>query len=160
MYFKDHTYYNYYVNKPLEMIINIGWLSYEHFYEMGDTEPEFIEKLTEIIISDDIYDYKFNRIRCNAPCNLCRECIEIPYINKKRNALMDMPLGHSELLIPSQVNNQYYASPGLILHYIRDHYYKPPQEYIDSVMALDLTQPFNAQDCFDFVRESNQVKLR
>ena len=155
MYFKDHTYYNYKLNKPLEMIVNIGWLSSEHFYEMGDTEPKFIEKLTEIIISNDIYNYKFNKIRCNAPCNLCRECIELPYINKRRNVLMDMPLGHSELLIPSQVNNQYYASPGLILHYIRDHYYKPPQEYIDSVMALDLTQPFNAQDCFDLLKKQN-----
>ena len=155
MYFKDHTYYNYYVNKPLEMIINIGWLSYEHFYEMGETEPEFIEKLTEIIINDYFYDYKFNRIRCNSSCKLCKESILQPYVDKKRNALMDMPLGFCELLIPSQVNNQYYASPGLILHYIRDHYYKPPQEYIDSVMALDLTQPFNAQDCFDLLKKQN-----
>ena len=155
MYFKDHTYYNYYVNKPLEMIINIGWLSNEHFYEMGETEPEFIEKLTEIIINDYFYDYKFNRIRCNSSCKLCKESILQPYVDKKRNALMDMPLGFCELLIPSQVNNQYYASPGLILHYIRDHYYKPPQEYIDSVMALDLTQPFNAQDCFDLLKTQN-----
>lgn len=150
MYFKNHTHYSYNLNKPLKMIVNIGWLSSEHSYEMGDTEPEFIEKLTEIISNDDIYDYTFNRIRCNTPCNLCKESILQPYINKKRNLPARIPLGYCELLIPSQVTNQYYASPDLILHYIRDHYYKPPQEYIDSVMALDLTRPFNAQDCFEY----------
>ena len=88
MYFKDHTHYSYNLNKPLKMIVNIGWLSSEHSYEMGDTEPEFIEKLTEIISNDDIYDYTFNRIRCNTPCNLCKESILQPYINKKRNLIL------------------------------------------------------------------------
>ena len=49
----------------------------------------------------------------------------------------------------------YFYEPDSYRSLALEHYYKPPQEYIDSVMALDLTQPFNAQDCFDLLKKQN-----
>lgn len=149
MFFKDHSIYNHYVEKPIYQILNIGWLSSQHSYSSGKVKPYLIKKLKEILLSKNISDYKFNRIRCNSPCQICGKCVELAFYDPNKQQTTNILLGFCEILIPSLHNGIFYASPALIFHYIQEHDYKPPQAYIDAVLALDLTQSFNAQDYFD-----------
>lgn len=149
MYFKDNSNYNYYVKKPIYQILNVGWLSGQHSYTSGEVKPYVIKKLKEILFSKNVSDYKFNRIRCNSPCEICGKCVELDFYDHNKQLKTNFLLGFCEILIPLVHNDIYYASPALIFHYIQEHNYKPPQEFIDSILALDLTQPFNAQDFFD-----------
>lgn len=44
-------------------------------------------------------------------------------------------LGSAEIRVPSRLG-VVYAAPDMIYHYIKDHDYVPPQEFIDAVLEL------------------------
>ncbi|MEN1410142.1 hypothetical protein, partial [Pseudomonas aeruginosa] len=60
----------------------------------------------------------------------------------------DVGLGFSEIWIPGVEKGAYFASPSLILHYIEEHDYCPPQMYSEAVMAVDLEVGYKAQEVY------------
>ena len=46
-------------------------------------------------------------------------------------------LNHHELWV-DRPGGGHYVAPSLIAHYVRDHGYAPPAEYVDAVMALEV----------------------
>ncbi len=147
--FDDLSSYSYYLDGEINAIKNIGWICYGKPYSIGDAPSAFKNKLKTIFISASTYKYTFNIIRGNSPCELCHEKIYL------YNGLRDIPLGFCEILIPSLIKGEFYASPSLIVHYIKEHNYLPPQEYIDSVMQVDLNKSFNAEECFKMLKKEN-----
>lgn len=144
--FDDLSLYSYYLKNQTPFIYNVGWVSPDKYYTQGNVPTTFIEKLVSIFNSTGNIKFTFNEVRGNEPCCICNTQVET--IDKGRL----IPLGYCELLIPSIDKGFYYASPSLIIHYIKEHHYQPPEKYIDSVLALDLNQPFNAQECFDLLK--------
>jgi hypothetical protein len=72
--------------------------------------------------------------------NLRKKDLELSNKNEK------FILGSSEIWIPEyKAEGHYFATFGLIIHYIKDHGYKLPQEFIDSVLILDINLCFNGQ---------------
>jgi hypothetical protein len=54
-------------------------------------------------------------------------------------------LGVKNLLVPA--GDVIYAAPSLIIHYIEHHGYKPPDEFLAALAALDPTGDGYRADC-------------
>jgi hypothetical protein len=142
-YYSDLSSYKYYMLYEIPEIRNVGWLDRENEFATGTVEPDFIEKLKRLIFASDEGPCKIlvNELRGSYACPIC-EKKDLELSNKNEKFI----LGSSEIWIPEyKAEGHYFATFGLIIHYIKDHGYKPPQEFIDSVLILDINLCFNGQ---------------
>jgi len=112
MYYNDLSKYTYGNRRTkYDNHVNIGWLDDKNDYSTGifPEKIELLKKLKTIRPS--------NGTKGSHTCQICG----------KR-------LGSSEYIIKG--DNIYYHTPDSISHYIIEHDYKPPQEFIDAVMKL------------------------
>lgn len=147
MYFKDDTFYTYFLPEGcfLHEVKNVGWIDREHPYSKGGSDSKFIEKLKAIILTENEKTcFSVNKVRGLHKCNLCNDKV----ITITDGAKIGY-LGMSEIWIPSIHHNECYASPSLIFHYITSHAYRPPDDFIASVLNLNLSEGFCAQTIYD-----------
>lgn len=143
MFIEDRSAYHYRVPFDLPLVQTVGWLDCEHEYTRGTVKDEFIQKLWQIIETrTESFDLHANIIRGIHPCNFCGRDIF-----RKRNDGKRTMLGMSELWVPFGVN--WFAAPSLIVHYVEEHSYLPPVEYIDAVMNVDFRAIVSAQMAFE-----------
>lgn len=112
-------------NIKLHNVINIGWLGEAGSFPQGDVSEEFLMNLWEYY-------------RC--PVFSTRKI----YQNEKLDGYWkfftavfngrEIGLGNSEVRVLDKEREVIYASPNLIIHYILNHNYRPPQEYIKAVI--------------------------
>lgn len=93
----------------------IGWLEGNHPYLRGPVPEEFLAALKRHVAS------AYQPVLFLGPhrCTLCSDD--------------EGPFGIRNLLIPTPT--LLYVSPELVLHYVEDHGYKPPDEFIAAVLA-------------------------
>jgi hypothetical protein len=140
MHYPDLSPYCYNLNQPLLTVLNVGWLNRDHPYNEGTPIPEFTEKMISIFLSRGPFNAEIGLMRSGShECEICGE-MEILV----RQGLVQRPLGISQIWIPGRAG-RLYASPSMLIHYVQEHRYLPPQEYIDSVLAVDLSLPFRAE---------------
>jgi hypothetical protein len=103
-----------YFHVECEALLAVGWLSTETRYAMGDSEPAFFARLVQFAGSpwQPMVFAGFHA------CELCQ---------------FQRPLGTANIFVPHR--GSIYVAPELIVHYIAAHRYKPPQVFIDAVMA-------------------------
>lgn len=109
----------------VENVINIGWLGEDEDFPKGEVSNEFLMNLWEY--------YK-------CPIYKTRKI----YNNQKLDGYWkffiatsgerDMHLGRAEIRVVDQKRNVVYASPDLIIHYVINHKYLPPKEFIQAVI--------------------------
>ena len=123
MYFEDLTPYSYNLPKALSDVLNIGWLASDHDYTMGSVSQDFMSKLTLLIV-----ELKTNLARGYHECDFCRTDARetIPFQGST------IYLGSAEIWVPSVDGTVIYAAPSLIYHYISDHNYCPPLDFIEA----------------------------
>ena len=133
-YFEDSTEYQY-ENREKDGSVNIGWLDINHSYATGEVTTEFIDKLW-IYLS-----FPINIYRGFHSCELCKKSTNdsVPTVFYKGE---QREVGFHEIRVFSH-NKKVYAAPTLIFHYIVEHQYKPPDEFIDAV--LDGPEPGSAE---------------
>ncbi|MDE7252660.1 MAG: hypothetical protein K2O32_06940 [Acetatifactor sp.] len=123
MYFKDLTKYEY--HGDLEDSLNIGWLENGHLFNQGSVSEKFMDKLWGYL------RYPVRIFRGFHTCDLCEKpntgVPVVEYKGQKRK------VGYYEMRVWGKDGNVY-AAPSLIFHYILQHGYQPPQEFIDAVM--------------------------
>lgn len=125
MYFKDLTTYKY---MDKEEALNIGWLKKGHFFKTGEVPEEFIEKLWRYL------RYPIQVCRGFHMCDFCKNTkTGMPTVTFKGET---RKVGYYEIRVYGQ-DEKLYAAPSLIIHYILQHHYKPPQEFIDAVIYSD-----------------------
>lgn len=107
MHYKDLTLYDYRTRWPDSL--NIGWLENGDNFPTGNFSER--EKVIELLSSMERY-------------NLCKGFHVCDFCGEDR--------GNGELHV--SYKGQRYQAPAMIIHYIRDHNYKPPQEFIDAVL--------------------------
>lgn len=118
--YKDLTYYSFH---HFENALNIGWINETAPYTKGKVTEIFLEKLKEYII------HPFNSIRGYRKCDLCNcNSFKVCVSNQEIN------LGYSEIRVISQNGKQRFAAPDMIYHYITDHNYLPPFQFIEAVI--------------------------
>jgi hypothetical protein len=143
MYFEDLTKYCFYLKKPVETVKNVGWLDVEKSFNKGEVDPNFLAKLSAIILGSENIDVHVNRVRSADSCALS-DCD----VKEIKCGSRSEYLGASEIWIPSVIDGEFFAAPSLVYHYVAAHNYLPPQEFIISVMNFNLDKPFNAQTLY------------
>lgn len=114
-YYKDLSLCGYFDHAPyfhgFKKLYAIGWLDEGKPYNKGKVSKEFIEKLKEL--------YKNPHMR-------------IYYCGWHNCFICNKHMGDDQLFIPGK--NKIYVCPKSVDHYIEEHNYCPPKEFIDAVM--------------------------
>ena len=130
-YYRDLSEYCY--NRfPMDGSLNVGWLDNIHPFKKGDVSEQFLDRLWGYLhfpmnvcrgfhICEICNTYEAFSAQCGAPSiTYCDERLEV---------------GYHEIRVFSENLNNIYAAPTLIFHYITEHKYLPPREFIDAVMT-------------------------
>ena len=104
--------------RPAYTRLNIGWLEAGKPYSTGSVPAVFVAKLKAV------QEVQWMNVCLGLhECDLCPE--------------EGAPEGNGEVRIPGEAGIAY-AAPFLITHYITAHGYRPPQVFIDAVLAVDV----------------------
>ena len=113
--------------------VNIGWLGEGQPFPTGETSSEFKERLLEFCF----YDHAFNKTRGNHSCELPECPIEAGIMGKTPAPLkrgeQTAWFGSHEIRVVG--SSRVYAAPTMIYHYVTDHNYLPPEEFIQAVLT-------------------------
>lgn len=135
MYFEDLTSYEY-VKIP-EKSFNVGWLDDKHEFTKGEPPLGFVEKLEQ---------YKHHTAMLTKGFHMCQFCSDD--VPKKSYSSNEIRVVSSE--------GKLYASPTMIIHYVKEHNYLPPQEFIDAVM----NGPYPGSPEYLTMRNANLIILK
>ena len=106
MYFKDLEK----IKEHTRTLVKIGWLDIDQPFNRGILPDGFIDKLKSV-----------RTCKHQKGSHVCPFCE-----NSKSSSSIRIRIGDYD----------YYDSPQMIIHYVEEHSYLPPQEYIDEVMKL------------------------
>ncbi|MBP2161597.1 MULTISPECIES: hypothetical protein [Asticcacaulis] len=135
MFFPELAAYNYYSTRPFPSVKAVGWLDNNHPFAIGVVPINTFEKLRSAMVGNEKVNIHVNPIRGIHPCNLCEA-------DDFDNS--ELRIGSTEIWIPDG-HGGFYASPSMIIHYITEHQYLPPSEFLNAVQEFDLHCEFNAQ---------------
>jgi len=139
MYFNDLSPYSYFLKRPLETVVNVGWLD--------ATQPFYVAPVAEGVLRK-LADICRSRAPVLAHVNKLRSVVACPICGRDRFDAVDpagkLLVGMTELWIPNPKGG-YFAAPSLVVHHIAEHGYSPPQSFQDAISAFDLTLPYDAQ---------------
>lgn len=121
------TYYSdlspYVYSKVETSTVNVGWLDSSHPFPTGKVTDEFLARLW---------------LYCAKPVHPAKGFHECPFCvpplvpieaTRGKETLL---LGAAEIRVLG--SNKKYAAPNLVYHYIVEHEYLPPEEFIQAVM--------------------------
>ena len=109
--------------------VNMGWLDFAHNYPQGIVTEDFIERLW-IFCRRQVMTMRGFHI-CEF-CDMPRD--KVPMAQRGDEVLN---LGFAEIRVSSR-GGRVYAAPNLIYHYVVEHHYRPPEEFIQAVMESPL----------------------
>lgn len=136
MYFPDSSNYSYAINRPLADVLTIGWLDKSHEFPRSKPDLACMEKLKRLHLRESV-----NPMRGYHYCHFCD--IENVWVQPEEKRKV---LGMSEIWVPDFTRNVIYAAPSLIIHYCEAHSYSPPSEFIEAVMAFDLSSSWSGEE--------------
>lgn len=115
-------------------LVAIGYLDHSHPFQTGTTSKEFIERLELFCSYPMIMTFGVDW------CRICNPSDEpISFVKAKLSSGREIQLfGEYYLRIPSPDGTKIYATSDFILHYVTEHQYLPPQEFIDAIMNAPL----------------------
>jgi len=125
-YFPDLSPYSYVARTASEHERNVGWLDAQHPFTTGDVPDIVLSKISALC------RIPVNQTRGYHFCELCPQHKEPYTIERDGNKLT---LGSAEIRVRGSGGIEY-ACPNLIYHYIKDHRYAPPQEFLHAVLSL------------------------
>ncbi|MFF7633100.1 hypothetical protein ACFZB9_08105 [Kitasatospora sp. NPDC008050] len=115
---------------------NIGWLDAKEPWPAGSVPAAFAEKLQAVLAVQAV-----NECLGHHDCDLCPDDPPADRQTWRRPGHLRACSGTGEIRVPAQPGGSAFAAPRLIGHYVLDHGYRPPQEFIDAVLAFDLDCP-------------------
>lgn len=141
MYCEDLTAYRFHLPFAVDEVQCVGWLDKMHEFNIGIPPKQFVEKLIHLtLLKTETFDIHVNVVRGVHPCNLCaKQDIRLSAVG-----LRSRMLGMSELWIPRA--GGWYAAPSMIVHYVVEHQYLPPPDFVNSVFALDPMSHYVAEE--------------
>jgi hypothetical protein len=146
----------------IQEVLAVGWLDNEHVFPTGKVTPELITKLKEILVHCNNYPcyVSVHVMKGEDKCPICSRRVafmvddgstldcrdEIIEISESERSEEIEILGCREIWIPN-INKEknYFATLDLIYHFIIDHQYLPPQDFIESILAFDIKSDFIAE---------------
>ena len=129
-YFVDLSEYSYLEKFADRKCLNVGWLSGDVKFSKGNIAPELIDKLK--LLSKNLEHIT----RGHHYCEFCEPPIFSPRgENFVCTLVKDAPNGNGEIWLDSEDGTRYIA-PALLVHYIEEHNYLPPKEFLDALSKL------------------------
>ena len=125
MYFRDLEPYGYDVPEPLKDVVAIGWLSKDNQFPRGETTAEFLSALERLLST--------HRVNQSRGFHVCEFCAKSPLTHRTQPGRTIM-LGSAEIWLPSLEQAVVYAAPDLIVHYVTEHRYFPPNDFIRAAL--------------------------
>ncbi|QIY69204.1 hypothetical protein HEP84_08370 [Streptomyces sp. RLB1-33] len=105
-------------------LLNVGWLAEGHEFWRGDVPEGFVEALLDLA-KDTVNVYRGMHF-----CDFCPTFQEA----RKNVRFRDVFIGSGEVHVRGG-QGRVYAAPALVVHYVADHGYQPPREFVDAVLA-------------------------
>ena len=103
---------------------NVGWLNSGHAFETGEPTEELLDRLWSYC------NVSVAQTRGIHQCEFCPDK-DVHRAERKGDKLL---LGTSEIRVFAGLG-AIYTAPTLIYHYVKDHGYKPPESFIQALMA-------------------------
>lgn len=125
-YFPDLSPYIYRKQGAIHRTLNVGWLDAAEPYARGDVPSEFIDRLWQFCT------FVLMPTRGYHICNFCKKRQLGPLVVTYENRALR--LGTAEIRVIGR-KGILYASPNLIFHYVTEHNYRPPEEYVRAVLT-------------------------
>lgn len=141
---------------------NIGWLSKSEPFQEGKISNSLIFKLKEMMFLDikNIEDKKNGTFKESKAIWIHQEYVRgTPYkcqfceqaeIRLSPDGLSCYTgtstklLGGNQISIPSLEKGEFYVFPTLLYHYIVEHNYQPPQEFLEAIEAFNLNKSYDS----------------
>ena len=106
---------------------NIGWIEATAPFSKGAVSDTFIRRLWQFCKVPLVQTRGFH------VCDICNMPTEVaPRVEFEGEILK---LGSAEMRVFG-TGELIYAAPNLIFHYVKDHSYKPPEAFVDAVLAV------------------------
>ena len=123
-YFIDLTTYTYGATEGSEAsTLNVGWLSGSASFLTASPDPQFVSRLWRFC------KVSIGQTRGLHECEICRS----REANTAKRDDEQLLLGSAEIRVLSE-QGQIFAAPNLIYHYVVDHNYAPPQEFVRAIL--------------------------
>ena len=146
MYYRDLSVYRYNEELTSDSVRNVGWLSQSHGYAQGDVPEAFVERLWIFCRSSVLPYMGFHQ------CPFCEK--DMGFLSQRGDETM--ALGSAEVWALGR-NGMLYAAPNLIYHYITEHHYRPPEEFIQAIMEGPLPPEPYTDEYFEFGAAPNNL---
>lgn len=125
MYYPDFTPYRD-IEKKAPNVLNIGWLETPHPFPRKKASEELLDALFEKCL------HTVNQTRGFHDCHFC----DLPAtsgVEVLRNG-KSIWLGSAEIRVKAK-DGRIYAAPNLIYHYVLEHDYDPPREFVEALFS-------------------------
>ncbi len=116
-FFADLTPHTYTLDSTEKGVFNVGWLGKGHNFPTGKTSVDFRNALVTLCK---------NRIGLHRGFHTCHLCLV-----KSRDDWGQ--IGNGQIRI-QDANGNWYVAPTMIQHYVIEHDYLPPEEFVAAVM--------------------------
>jgi hypothetical protein len=126
MYYPDFTPYCYIERTADPNVLNIGWLEAPHPFPTKKASEELLDALFEkcLIIVNGTRGWHLCHF-CDVPAH----GVEVSRGGKRTF------LGHAEIRVEAK-DGKVYAAPDLIYHYVSEHDYDPPKEFVEALFGV------------------------
>lgn len=129
-YFEDLTPYTYIRRTARDNELNVGWLDDQHDFPRGSVSDDILAKIFSLCRTP------VNQTRGFYRCLLCPDKgLDRDLGFKVMRGGVTLLLGSAEIRVRSKTGKTY-ASPTMIYHYIEGHGYRPPEEFLGTVLEL------------------------
>ena len=129
-YYLDGSTYSYFPDE--RTMVNVAWLGPEHVFPIGHIPTEALDHLFVVAMNQSNVTRGFHN------CGLCD--VQSPVRLSNVTVPEGVSLGWGELHVRG-VDNLVYAAPSLIIHYIMEHSYLPPADFISACLhSTDVRQ--------------------
>ena len=154
---------------PEKGLFAVGFLGPKNGLPTGDPPPWLASKLADIfyasrpayLLADGTLsgvasgiNYGWEKYRgIPSPCPFCEPKAtpedEFHSITDADSNVYSGPLritlGITEYVAPKVDADEAFVYPDEIIHYIREHSYSPPQEFVEAIDLIDLSKPYNTE---------------
>ena len=135
MFCGDLSPYQYTIPTGLPGVFSVGWLDAAQPFARGAVEDDLVSRLES---------------RAAEPINLCRGLHRCNLCAAETG-----PEGNGEVWL--RLGEAIYAAPALVCHYVRDHQYRPPQEFLEAIRSGALVE--DAEACERIRRHQDRLAV-
>jgi hypothetical protein len=129
-----------YLGRSAGDVRGVGWLEGDHDFVCGDVPPGVVTALEQLFL------HAWQPVTAAGwhDCSLCGRKESDGPLTREIGGTRHL-MGVANLLVPA--GDVIYAAPSLIIHYIEDHRYRPPDAFLEALAAIDPAADAYGSEC-------------